>query len=724
MPQRKRPEPLRLRSVNPLVTNEQPIDRGVATPPRAVPARASDAPIAIGVSIVATLVGLLVFAWAVLFITKGRFLKPTFEKYVSGFSGRRVRVAGDFQLYFAPFNVKFLADGLTMSNPSWASQPYLFEARHIDTRIATLSLLFGSRKRLNWLELADSTSNLEWDAKHKSNTWTFSSDGAPLELPDIRSAMVSGTTVHYRDPSMALNSVVKFDTIDARHDVSGTQVANVIRFSGGGSMRKEPFTLSGALTSPNQALVGGETRFQLHTEAARTKVDVSGTLPAPTVFEGADLSVDVRGRNLRDVFDLAKIPAPDTRPYRLRSKVTKRGDQWRFTHLAGNYGNTDLTGNMTVTMAARMRLDADLVSKRVDIVDLGPFIGYDPSTIAKGPTAAVKQTGGPPRLLPDAPLRIDAIKAFDAHVAYKVIDVKQPFVPVSNIALVLDLDHSLLKLSPLTFDLADSGHLAADISIDARVPEVVTDYDIRLSPTPLGKLFKKSGVFNAGTTGTIKARIKMRGTGNTVRQSLATSNGRIAIGLPAGTFWTQYAQLAEFDVGLFLQKLLQGQLKKPIELNCGLIAFTVKDGIAATDPVLIDTDKNVMTAKGGFSFKDESLNLLFRADGKKFSAFSGQSPVGINGHFAAPGVQIVTPQLLTRGGAAIALGVVATPLAAVLAFVDPGDAKAAACGPVLAGETAAAQRTTKGAPRKDVGNSIGNHDKAEKPEKKKFLGIF
>jgi uncharacterized protein involved in outer membrane biogenesis len=146
----------------------------------------------------------------------------------------------------------------------------------------------------------------------------------------------------------------------------------------------------------------------------------------------------------------------------------------------------------------------------------------------------------------------------------------------------------------------------------------------------------------------------------------------------------------------------------------------VRDGIAAADPILIDTDKNVMTAKGGFSFKDESMSLAFRADSKKFSLFSGQSPVGIRGHFAQPAIQIITPQLLTRAGAAVALGVVATPLASVLAFVDPGDAKSAACGPVLAGANTAAQRTVKGDPRKDIGHGKSADVKEQKD--KKFLG--
>ncbi|HWV12250.1 MAG TPA: AsmA family protein, partial [Sphingobium sp.] len=83
------------------------------------------------------------------------------------------------------------------------------------------------------------------------------------------------------------------------------------------------------------------------------------------------------------------------------------------------------------------------------------------------------------------------------------------------------------------------------------------------------------------------------------------------------------------------------------------------------------------------------------------------------------------------GGAAAALGIVATPLASVLAFVDVGDAKSAACGPVLAGATAAAQRTKAGKPRDDVGRGTTSKEesgkanaKEEKKQKKKFLGIF
>jgi hypothetical protein len=677
--------------------------------------------LAVGISVLATLIGLIFMAWLVLFVTKGRFLKHTFERIASYHTGRTVKVAGDFNLYLDPFAAKFLAEGLTISNPSWATRPNLFAAKLVDARIDTFSFLFGDQSKVNWINLLNGEANLEWDKKHQNNTWTFGgTSGKPLQLPLIQRAQIAGTDVHYRDDRMQFVADVHFEPINAQNN----KFANNITFSGSGTMRGNAFTLTGSQTSPNQLLAGGENQFKLHVDGARTRIDVAGTLPGATVIEGADLSVAARGHNIRDLFDLIGVAVPDTRDYHLRAHMMKVGEDYRFTRMVGMYGASDLSGRLTVTIPAdpskRLFLKANLTSRHVDIIDIGPFIGYEPTALAtKGATAAATTQhtkDGVPRILPDAPLRIDAIKGFDAKVDYRIATIKQPFVPVSNIVLGVDLDHSLLKLSPLNFDMA-SGHLSSDISINARKPLVATEYDIRLSPTPIGKLLYKSGVEDAGTTGVLTARVKLHGTGDSIRKSLASSTGRIAIILPKGSFWTKYIQLSEFDLGVFLQKLLQDKLKKPVDVNCGLIGFTVRDGIAAADPILIDTDKNVMTAKGGFSFKDESLSMAFRADAKKFSLFSGQSPVGIEGHFAKPEIQIITPQLLTRAGAGLALGVVASPIAALIAFVDPGDAKSAACGPVLAGANAAAQRTIKGDPRKDVGTGKTGDVKAEKKEK-------
>src|SRR3546814_15120023 len=113
-----------------------------------------------------------------------------------------------------------------------------------------------------------------------------------------------------------------------------------------------------------------------------------------------------------------------------------------------------------------------------------------------------------------------------------------------------------------------------------------------------------------------------------------------------------------------------GKLKKPVEINCGLIAFTVRDGIGAADPILIDTEKNVIAGRGAFSFKDESLAMAMEADAKTFSLFSAQSPGGLGGNFASPAIHPVRPELIERTGEGVEAGPVLGPLAARIDFVD------------------------------------------------------
>ncbi|WP_242184556.1 AsmA family protein [Sphingomonas sp. CARO-RG-8B-R24-01] len=676
-----------------------------------------------------TLIGLVValfLAWLVLYITKGRFLKGPFERIVSSATSRQVKVAGDFQLYFDPITIHFRADGMTISNPAYTSRPNLFEAKRLDSRIAPLSLLFGKR-HFYTLDLTDSAVDLEWNAAHTHNSWTFSEKkgGKPLAFPRIDVATVAGTTLRYVDPRMRLRTDLAFQTITS----TNAQIGKSVRFSGSGQVRNTPFTLVGALLSPDATVARGQNKLTMTADAAHNHITVAGTLPSLADIENVPLTVSSRGRNLAELLDIIGVAVPRSRTYHVNALLTQSGTTYAFTKLTGRFGDSDLAGAFTVeNVEPRLHIGATLTTRKLDIIDAAPFIGYNPDIVAtQGAVAAAASTGAAPaRILPNAAIPVETFKNFNADLHYKIGVVRSKNVPVSNIDLTLSLKDSLLKLSPLTFVMA-RGNVAADITFDARRRPAHDTYDIRLSPTPMGRLLAGYGVIESGTTGVVKGRIALTGDGDTLHDSLASSHGRIAFVMPGGTFSARNVQLSELDIGTFAQKLFQGKLKEPVKINCGLIGFSVRGGVAAADPILIDTEKNVIAGRGGFSFRDEHLDLVFRADGKRISLFSAQSPVGLVGSFAKPGINVVTPQLLERAGAAAGLSLVATPVAGLLAFVDVGDAKAAQCGPILAAAPASAQRTTKGQPRDDVGHgttATAEKDKSGKAPRKKFLGIF
>ncbi len=673
-----------------------------------------------------SLVGIVFAIWLVLFVTHGRFLRHPFERTASWLTGRAVLVDGEFELYFAPLKLKFLAERLSISNPSWAGRPALLTADKVDALIAPLSLIFGKR-HIYTLDLTNGRVDLEWDAAHAHNTWTFGDPkqgGKPLELPRVDRATIAGTSLRYLDPKMRLLADLDIDTVTS----SDARIGKAVALNGNGRIRDTPFRLTLRLLTPDATLRQGANQLVLRAWAANSVIDVAGTLPSLADIEDVPLQTRARGRNVAELLGIIGVTVPQTRTYALQATLVKSASVYTFSGMKGTVGDSDVAGRLKVTNGERLRLDAALATRQLDIIDAAPFLGYNPDIVAtKGAVAAAAATGSAPsRILPDAAMPIAAMQRFDAGLRWTVGVVRSRNVPISDIALTLALDHGRLALSPLTFAMA-RGNVAADVVIDTRRRPSADSYDIRLAPTPMGRLLAGYGVAEAGTSGTIRGRIRLEGRGDTIHDSLASASGRITLIMPQGTFWARNVQLSELDLGTFAYKMFQGKLKQPVAINCGVIGFTVRGGIAAADPILIDTEKNVILGRGGFSFRDEAIDLAIRADAKRISLFSAQSPVGIGGTFAKPALNVITPQLLERAGVGLGLSLVATPIAGLLAFVDPGDAKAAACGPVLAGANAAHQRTTGGAKRDDVGNGTPTKDEkasAKGGKHKKFLGIF
>ena len=97
-------------------------------------------------NIVIAILAIPLIVWAVLYITKGRFLKHPFERIGGRLTNRTMRVGGAFQLYFAPLAIKFYPERLSISNPCLASRPDRFRATRAASRLSPSSSLFLQRR--------------------------------------------------------------------------------------------------------------------------------------------------------------------------------------------------------------------------------------------------------------------------------------------------------------------------------------------------------------------------------------------------------------------------------------------------------------------------------------------------------------------------------------------------------------------------------------------------
>jgi uncharacterized protein involved in outer membrane biogenesis len=151
--------------------------------------------------------------------------------------------------------------------------------------------------------------------------------------------------------------------------------------------------------------------------------------------------------------------------------------------------------------------------------------------------------------------------------------------------------------------------------------------------------------------------------------------------LPRGAMRSSLAELAGFDLrGLGL--MATGN-KEDTGIRCGVASFEVKNGTLTAQRLLVDTDPVLITGEGTIDMDSEALNLQLTGH-PKHPRLRVRAPLVVHGTIKHPTFSTDVSKPMAQAGGAIALGVLLTPVAAMLAFVDPGLAKDSDCGAMLA----------------------------------------
>jgi uncharacterized protein involved in outer membrane biogenesis len=173
----------------------------------------------------------------------------------------------------------------------------------------------------------------------------------------------------------------------------------------------------------------------------------------------------------------------------------------------------------------------------------------------------------------------------------------------------------------------------------------------------------------------------LKGHGNSIHELASNANGTVTAVLPHGALRSSLAELAGLDLrGL---GLMAAGSKADTGIRCGVAGFDVKQGTLTAQRLLVDTDPVLITGEGTVDLDSEALDLQFQGR-PKHPRLRVRAPLLVRGTFGHPTFSIEAKKSVAQAGGAIALGVLLTPVAAMLAFVDPGLAKDTDCGALLA----------------------------------------
>jgi len=143
-----------------------------------------------------------------------------------------------------------------------------------------------------------------------------------------------------------------------------------------------------------------------------------------------------------------------------------------------------------------------------------------------------------------------------------------------------------------------------------------------------------------------------------------------------GVVRTSLVELSGLDLGAI--KLLFEHPAQETNMKCAVSAFEAHGGVLTGQTLLVDTDPMLITGKGTIQLDSEAIDLSLQGHAKH-PQLRVRSAVLVRGVLTHPTVGIQPGAAAAQTAAAVALGVLLTPLASILAFVDPGLAKDADC---------------------------------------------
>ena len=595
------------------------------------------------------------------------WLRGPIGRYASKQAHREIRIDGHLRVHLLTWTPRVTIEKLFIGQPDWAKSARKQPFGTVDSITADVRLmpLFAGRIDVPLLDLERPNLALYEDAKGRAN-WDFSDpnqkkSGKPFKLPPIERFVINDGHLDVESVQRKMRLTA---TMNSTERLQGGP-AETFRLAGKGSINSAPFLLDvrgGPLINIRR---DRPYPYDLDVRAADTHITAHGQISKPFDFGHVVARASISGNDLNDLYALTKLTLPNSPPYAISGDLTRDGHVVDIRNMRGRVGASDLEGHLNVdTTNKRPYLKAQLHSRLLDFADLAALFGAPGAS--KAATGAQKAqakavTAGGSRLLPDATLQVDRIRAMDGDVIYHADSVKPvPNLPLRAVTLGAKLNDGLLNLNPITLTLPQ-GQLNGTAALNARGAAPITDMDIRLSNVQLGNYVPAVGGAKP-LDGTLAARAKLHGVGDSLHRAAASSNGQVTVLIPGGHIRQAFAELMGIDATAGLFQLLRKDTHDT-DLRCAVADFRVHNGVMQAQRITMDTDVVVVNGQGNINLGDETLALSFKGKPTHFRLTRLDVPLTVGGRLNSPKFGVKPAGAALQVGAALGLGFLFPPLA-------------------------------------------------------------
>ncbi|PLC52327.1 AsmA family protein [Pollutimonas nitritireducens] len=621
--------------------------------------------------------------------------RPWINKQVSALVDRPVAIEGDLSVKWLRMQEQsgwrgwvpwpeITAQQVTVGNPEGSMlEGNMAEVKNLTFVINPLALLDNTIE-LPRLKIEQANVALNRDEQGVNN-WTFTRKNPNDQKPsrwefDVQQIQVAQARVHVVDVASKLNMNAELESLQET-----SKGGYGIGFKASGSYNDADISGEGQ-AGDILSLRAGSDPFPLQGKVSvgETTIGIEGSVTKPQQLAALDVKLSLAGNSMADLHPLIGVTLPSTPPYstegRLIGMLEGDDDKWRYENFKGVVGESDLQGTLEYQQRKpRSLLTGHVESKLLRFKDLGPLIGANTSNVkGKGEKDKVKQPPG--KVLPVDPIGTKAWGTMDADVKFKGVKIlRDKNLPLDDIDAHIKLQDRVLSFTPLNFGFA-GGTLGNTITLDGRGEKIQAEMETAARHLKLKQLFPGAESMDA-SFGELHGDATLKGQGGSIAELLGHANGEIKALVSRGTVSSFLMEAAGLNVANMLMLKLFGD--EQVMLNCVASNFVVRDGLMQIRVFKLETEDTTVDITGDINLRTEAIDLDVRPENKTLRVFTLRSPLYAKGTFKNPDVGVQMGPLAARAGAAIALGVVATPFAALLPLLNTGTNESNDCEPVL-----------------------------------------
>lgn len=605
---------------------------------------------------------------ALIFTTDINQYKDKIVEAVRANTGRDFQINGELRL--APSLVPTVAvEGVSLGNAPWAGATPMLSVARFEAQIALLPLL-KKNIEVKRLLLVEPRIQLETDQDGRGNwllgtgseatgqTTTAPADPVALPALAINEVRIERANIRYVDGQSGQTTELFMTALT----VHSAGFANEIALTAEAAVNQVPLSLRATLGSLDALLGNRDYPLKLNASLPGAKLALDGRLAKPLAASGLTMRVSLEIDRLSDLNPLAGEALPEAGPIVFNGALSETKSGYAVQPFTARIMDNELTGEAEIDLSgARPALIADLAARQLD---LSPFQGQDQAKADATDSTGAPEAVSVKKVFPSDPLPLAGLKAADVTLQFKTGALITRTLTLNDLNLSLKLDNGKLRIAPLSAKVA-GGSLMANIGLDAGGGNsALWDHNIELRQIEPGQLpgFRDKQLLSGAKT---DISSQGKGAGASVGAIMAGLDGNLLIRTGQGRIT---ARALESDAANALLNTLTlfnpaAGRRDASALECAVINFAIKDGIAVADNGIgIATGKVNVLGAGDINLKTEALDLGITPRAKAGAGLSAGQLAGLvrlGGTLAAPRAKTDTEAALMAGikaGSAVAAG--------------------------------------------------------------------